>query len=582
MGRGQIHLGRRIRVLFVFFICFSVILLSRLVEIQVFDGQELFNIARKQRVKRVPVIPRRGFITDRNGEVLALNISLRSVEAVPYRLTDKAKVARVMSLYLGVNENALLQRLTQAKHYVLVKRRVHEEKAQALMESLKLLNLNSPKSPGVGVFAEDKRFYPKGVLASQVLGFAGVDSMGLSGVELSYNNDLRGKVSTVFAERDARGMLIPVSVNSQPTVEEGKNIRLTLDSQIQFIVEKELDRLMGAFAPRRAIAIVMNPGTGEILAMGSRPAFDPNNFLDFPDKVWSNPAISFLHEPGSTFKAFVAAAWIDSRPDFMKRFYCKGKLTFTHKKDKDQKYVLHDADAENHQGGHGFLDLQGILKYSCNIGAAQIGIQLGRNDFARYVEGFGFGKETHLGLEGEEKGSVVPKDGWSSTVLAHSAIGQGIAVTPIQMLTAFCAIANGGTLMQPYLLKEVRTPDGRVVKVMNPSPVRNVISQKTAKILSTYMERVVLEGTGKNAKVFGYRVAGKTGTAQKSAPRGGYIPGKFVASFIGFVPADDPKIAILVEVDEPRGSIYGSQVAAPAFSNIARDVLYALGVSSSS
>lgn len=550
----------RIKIIFflIILLCFS--LTFRLFNLQIKKGDYFLSIARKQREIKKDLPGKRGDIYDREDKLLTSNLILYSVVAEPYKIEDKRRVAKELSRILQIDEKELLYRLYTRYFFAHVKRKVSD----GIVKEIKSLNIK-----GIEFIPESKRFYPNGAVACHLLGFCGVDSQGLSGIELSYDKYLKGKDGFFKTEFDARGLRkglpIPVSYVREKEPEDGYDIFLTLDMNLQYLAEREAEETYNKWRAKGVTILMMNPKSGEILAAANRPVFDPNNFNKFREKDWKNPIISMVYEPGSTFKIFLIAAGLEEGIIKKKsKFYCGGEL-------KMYDIPLHDAEESE---AHGWLDIPGVLKHSCNICAAQIGLKIGKDKFCKYIKDFGFGNKTGVDLPAEEKGIFRPKT-WGEVDISRVSFGQGIAATPIQLLSGVCCIANGGILMQPYLVKEIRNSQGEIVKRFFPHIVRKVISQNTAKEITQYMVGVVEEGTGKLVKIEGYSVAGKTGTSQKSFGRLGYQK-RYISSFCGFIPAYFPKIAILVIIDEPKGEYFASRVAAPVFKKLAEESIYYL------
>jgi cell division protein FtsI (penicillin-binding protein 3) len=441
---------------------------------------------------------------------------------------------------------------------VWVARRVSPDKARAVRE----LGL-----AGVGLITEPRRFYPYKSLACHVLGFAGLDARGLEGLELEYGHALKGQRHTLTSLRDALGRTIHLTPAALTTLPEGNHLILTLDKGLQYQVEKVLAATVAEHRAAGGQAVVLDPATGEVLAMASVPAFNPNVFAEFPRETYRNRVVTDTFEPGSTFKTFVAAAaLVSSRVSLEERFDCEqGEW-------KVGGRVIHDT----HE--YGELDLADILKLSSNIGAAKVGRRVGADTLYDTFKAFGFGRKTGVDLPGESRGILRPPGSWREVDLANICFGQGVAVTSLQLAAAFGAIANGGVLMRPYLVKAHTDRAARLVHEAQPQVVRRVMSSREAAILARMLARVTEEGgTGTQARLEGLATAGKTGTAQKVDPAGGYSHSDYVASFGGFVPAGAPKVVVLVMIDTPRGQHYGGVVAGPAFRAIARAALDSLG-----
>lgn len=506
-------------------------------------------------MRDVPVEAKRGNIYDRNGQELVTSVSVDSAYAFPPQVKDKLEAAEKIAWALGMDKEDVYKKLNQNVGFVWLKRRIDYESAQRL----KALNIN-----GVELVEESTRFYRQGTLAAHVLGFVGVDNQGLTGIESVYDKELRGIPGRIVVEKDALGRNIPEAIHKFIPPVPGYNLVLTIDQTVQHFVERELDKIVDIHHPKLAVIIVMNPKTGEILAMGNRPSYNPGSWQKYPQEVWDrNPAIWYNYEPGSTFKIITAAAALEEgvvRPS--DTFYCTGYIKVA------DRFIRCWYD-----GGHGSQTFEEVCQNSCNPGFITVGLRMGKDKFYKYIRAFGFGQKTGISLPGEEVGIQIPEKDATDLNIATMSIGQSIAVTPIQLISAASAVANGGLLMKPSLVKAVTDKDGKMLKEFKPEPVRRVISAKTAETLMKLLTNVVQKGTGRNAFVDGYGAAGKTGTAQVVGD-GGYVEGKYVASFVGFAPADDPQIAALVMVAEPSGPVYfGSQVAAPVFKAIAQDTL---------
>jgi stage V sporulation protein D (sporulation-specific penicillin-binding protein) len=553
----------RKRLAYLFFLaafCF-LLLVARLVWLQLISGDELERSAWENRLREVKLEARRGDICDRNGKVLVTSVSCDSVGAMPVQVVNPRKTAAQLARVLGVDEEKVYQRLTERASFVWIKRKIDFKTAQQV-RSLRL--------KGIELIEESRRQYNSGALAAHVLGFVGVDNQGLTGVELAYEKKLLGKPGRIVIEQDATGRDIPAALHHLYPSVPGHTLVLTIDETIQYFVERELDKIVDTYRPANAVIIVMDPKTGEILAMGSRPSFEPANWDDFPQEVWDrNPAIWQLYEPGSTFKIVTAAAGLaEGVVGENSRFYCPGFI-----KVADRRIRCWKA------GGHGSESFLEVVQNSCNPGFIETGLRVGRDNFYKYVRAFGFGEPTGIDLPGEAGGILIPQEKATSLNVATMSIGQSVAVTPIQLVTAAAAVANGGVLVRPHVVRMIKSPDGKVVQEIKPERVRRVISAETARELVKLLENVILKGTGVNAYLDGYRTAGKTGTAQVVGPNGGYVPGKYVSSFVGFAPADDPRLVTLVVVWEPQGGVYfGSQVAAPVFKAVMQDALRYLGV----
>ena len=526
---------------------------GRAFQLQVLQGERLKRLGERQHLKEWLVLPKRGAVLDRASEPLALSLEAQSVYARPRRIQNPEAVSDSLAKILNLTD--VKQKITSDKPFVWIKRQIAPLEA----EQIQLLNVD-----GVGMFYEPNRYYPQGQLAGQVIGFVGRDSEGLEGLELQYNDYIRGEPGSSVIERDALGRRVLVQGVEGLQIPPGGDIHLTLDTSIQHLAEKELEATTTKYRAKAGVAIVVEPFTGEVLALANYPSFNPNNFSKQSSQQRRNRAVADSFEPGSTFKTILAAAALEEgvvgKEDL---FYCEmGKYSYAGK-------IIHDTHP------HGWLPFYKILQVSSNIGATKVAEKLKKDRYFMYLEKFGFGRVSGIDVPGEVPGLLRPPESWSAIDLATHAFGQGISATPMQMVMAYAAIANGGFLMRPYIVSRVLSPKGEVLLENQPYVRRRVISEKTSRLLASILTEVTNEGgTGMMANVEGFEVAGKTGTAQKAdLVHGGYASRKRVASFIGFVPADDPRLVLLVLVDEPEVNVYGGVVAAPAFRNIARGAL---------
>lgn len=561
MYTGNIVMRKRITMLLTIVTLALLALTLRLAYIQFVIGNDLQQRALDNRLREIEVEAKRGKIYDRNGKELAVSVSADSVGVYPVQIKEPEKVAKELSRILNLDEQEVFKKVSKRASFNWIKRKIEPGQAKAIKE----LNLK-----GVALFDEPRRYYPNGSLAAHLLGFVQLyGNVGGGGVEAALEQELSGIPGKIVVEYDAAGREIPQATHKYYPAQEGNSIVLTLDETIQHFVERELDKIVEKYQPKATSIILMEPKTGNILAMGSRPTYDPNNYGKFPQQVWRNYAVSDAYEPGSTFKVVTAAAGLEEavvRPE--DRFFDPGHYEVLGKKVKCWK-----------AGGHGSQSFIEVVENSCNPGFIDVGLELGVDKFSNYVRAFGFGVPTGIQLPGEASGILVNPKRATKLDLATMSIGQSNAVTPIQLVRAVSAVANGGKLMKPNLVKEVRDVEGNLVKKVEPEVIRQVISEETAVELRSILESVVANGTGKNAYVEGYRGAGKTGTAQKASPGGGYAQGKYIASFVGFAPANDPKIAALIIIDEPQGPVYyGGQIAAPVFNAVVGDALKYLGV----
>jgi cell division protein FtsI (penicillin-binding protein 3) len=537
-----------------------LVIAGRAFQLQVLQGERLMRLGERQHLKEWIVLPKRGALFDRAGEPLALSMESQSVYARPHRVQDPEKLSRELAQILNLRISDVKQKLSSDKPFVWIKRQVSSPEA----EKIQALN-----PAGVGMFYEPNRHYPQGQLAGQLIGFVGRDSEGLEGLELKYNDYIRGEAGSSVTERDALGRRVLVQGVERLRIPPGSDVHLTLNTSMQHIAEKELEAAVLKYRAKAGVAIVMEPFTGEVLALANYPAFDPNRYSKQSAEQRRNRAVTDSFEPGSTFKTILAAAALEEgvvgKEDL---FYCEmGKYSYAGK-------IIHDTHP------HGWLPFSKILQVSSNIGFTKVAQKLKKDRYFKYIEKFGFGQISGIDVPGEVAGLLRRSESWSAIDLATHAFGQGISTTPMQMVMAYAAIANGGFLMRPYVTRRVVSPQGEVVLENQPHMVRRVISEKTSRSLASMLRDVTNEGgTGMMANVDGFEVAGKTGTAQKADPvHGGYAAKKRVASFIGFVPANDPRLVALVLIDEPEVNVYGGIVAAPVFRNIAQASLRHLAV----
>ncbi|MBI2206167.1 MAG: transpeptidase family protein [Candidatus Rokubacteria bacterium] len=531
---------------------------ARLAWLQLVRHGELSAMAERQYSRTVVLHANRGPIVDRNGAPLATSIAAESLFAQPKQLGDPVRAAERLGPLLDMPPGEIHAALVSGKSFVWLKRRLEPAVAARIKEL---------REPGLGFIPEPLRLYPNRELAAHIVGFEGVDG-GLEGVERGWNGELAGTPGRALAGRDALGRdVVHPEVIQAPA--PGHGVMLTIDRAIQHIAERELDAVYRRTGAKTAMAVVMDPRTGDLLAVALRPTFNPNTFLDVPSRDhWRNRAVTDPFEPGSTFKAILAAAALEEgvvRPE--EPIYAEnGKITIA-------KTTIHDWKK------YGWLTFSEVLQHSSNVGSIKVGLALGRERYYRYMTAFGFGAPTGVGLAGESRGQLRDPGRWSALSLPTMSIGQEVSVTALQMVAAFGAIANGGTLMRPRLVRSVFDASGREVRRFEPRPVRQVVSPETARTLTRMLAAVVDGGTGQRAAIHGYDVAGKTGTAQKLDPatrRYSRAPG--VLSFVGFAPATEPRFVMLTMLDEPQNEKWGSEAAAPVFAAIGREVLRYLEV----
>jgi cell division protein FtsI (penicillin-binding protein 3) len=536
------------------------VLLLRLVSLQIVSAEDLSERAQRQREKGVEIEAERGTIYDRRGGVLATNVEVPSLYAVPALIRNPRATASVLSRRLGLARRAVLERLRSDRSFVWIKRKIDPAAAKGI-EKLGI--------EGLGFLAESQRFYPKRYLLGQVLGFAGIDNQGLEGLEREYDRYLRGEKRTMVLERDARGNPIFQKGLDYSGLEPGRDLVLTIDEVIQHIAGRELDEAMESSRADNGSVIVMDPRTGEILAMAVRPAFNPNNLNGYEPNQWRTRTVTDAYEPGSTFKLVVAAAALEeNRVDPSDVIFCENGAM------RVGGAVIHDHLK------FGELTFSQVIQKSSNIGTAKVAMRLGPDTVFQYARKFGFSERSGIDLMGEAYGLVRDPDDWSGRSLVSVAIGQEVAVTPLQLVTAYSAVANGGVLLKPYLVSEIRDPDGGRVAKFEPRVRRRILRRETAGRLTEILEGTVEEGgTAEEALLSDYTVAGKTGTAQKIDPETRrYSPSQYITSFVGYAPAEEPRITVLVVLDSPKGPAWGGTVAAPVFKRIAEQTLHYLGV----
>ncbi len=558
MNYGDPYRGRCVAAAVLLLLGFAVVLF-RLFNLQVLQAAELTVKADRQHRKSVTIEGARGVIQDRHGKVLAMNVDVPSVFGIPTSLDDPSSVARDLAHVLPVRAVEIEKKLKQDRSFVWLARKLDPEQGHRI-EALSL--------GGIGTVMEGRRFYPKGPLLAHVLGFAGMDGQGLEGIEHRYEQILHGEKQLVVMERDALGRTVFPKGLTEQGPSPGHTVTLTIDEVIQYIAEKELEEMVAATRAKGGIVIVMEPRTGAILALAVSPRFDPNSVRDLPAARWRNRAVTDAYEPGSTMKAFVAAAALEEK------IMEPGSMIFGENGAfRTANTVIHDHEKM------GWITFAQMIQKSSNIGAAKTGMALGQERLYHYLKSFGFGERTEIDLPGEMAGLLKDMRYWGKRSLASISMGQEVGVTPLQLVTAMSAVANGGWLMKPYIVSSIRDASGKIVAEQGPQVRRQPISLETAGTLTGILEGVVTKGTGSRAAVPGYRVAGKTGTAQKIDPKTGvYSSTLFVGSFVGFVPADDPRLAIVAVIDEPYAEAWGGVVAAPVFRSVAEQALRYLGV----
>lgn len=553
--------GRIVAVFIIVGLAFALVVM-RLVYLQVIERSKLAARAERQQEQVVTLEPKRGTIFDRRGRELAVSLDVDSVYGIPSRIDNPRELAQRLSRILRQDPRMLERKLAGDRHFVWLSRKVDPTKAEKVKE------LGSEE---IRLRSEARRFYPKKALAGPVLGFTNVDNQGLEGIERAYDKMLSGVNGWVLAEKDAMGrMVFPGGPGFQFQMPKpGCDIILTIDEVIQHITEKELDAALASSHAKGGVCIVMNPQTGEVLALSVRtngyghPAFNPNEPQRYKPAEWRNRAVTDAFEPGSIFKPVLAAAALEERVVHpFERIDCSaGRIQLADR-------VIKDA----HENG--VLTFTDVIAESSNVGTIKVALRLGKDRFYKYITAFGFGKKTGVDLPGEISGLLRDSRMWSGVSIGEVAIGQEIGVTPMQMAAVYSALANGGTLMKPYIVSEIVDHGGGTGKKITCQPMGRAISEETCAKVNRMLQRVVESGTGQKARPSGYTAAGKTGTAQKIDHRtGGYSKKDYVSSFVGFAPASAPKLVIVVMIDTPEGIVWGGSVAAPVFKAVAEQSL---------
>ncbi|SDJ74281.1 stage V sporulation protein D [Sediminibacillus albus] len=563
---SNVTMRKRIVTVFLLGILVFGIIDIRLGYVQFVLGDWLMGQAKELWSRDIVFEPERGEILDKNGEVLAENVSAPTVMLVPRQIKDPEQTAGYLAKILGMDKEKAYQEVTKNENIVRLHpdgRKISEEKAEAI----RALGLE-----GVYIAEDSKRHYPNGSYLSHVLGFSGIDNQGLMGLELYYDEMLSGEKGSLSYFSDAKGQrMANLADVYQPPV-DGNNLKLSIDSKVQTIIERELDLAVSKYNPDGALAIAVDPKTGGVLGMSSRPTFDPENYQAFDSGIYNkNLPIWSTYEPGSTFKIITLAAALEE------------KAVDLHEDEYYDDGSIEVGGAHLHcwkSGGHGQQTYLEVVQNSCNPGFVSLGEKLGKEKLFSYIDNFGFGKKTGIDLQGEGKGILFKPENVGPVELATTAFGQGVSVTPIQQVMAVAAAVNGGYLYEPYLADEWIDPvTNKVIEKNQPNLQRRVISEETSKQIREALESVVAKGTGRSAYVEGYRVGGKTGTAQKVGKDGKYMSNNHIVSFIGFAPADDPEIVVYVAIDNPKDTVqFGGVVAAPIVGNVIGDSLRALGV----
>lgn len=558
----NIHSRMKIALLIITFV--FIVIIARVFYIQVIDYKKLNKYAGNLWSRNLPIKADRGLIYDRNGVVLADNVTTTSLVLIPNQIKDKEGTTQKLAEILGVSYEDMYKHVSKKTSI----ERVHPEGRQLSYETAD--KIKDLKLDGVYLVKESKRSYPYDTYLAHTLGFVGVDNQGLSGIELTYDKYLTGEDGAIKYYSDAKGNRLKLNeVYEQP--QDGMNITLTINNEIQSSLERELDNAVTKYDPDRAIGIVMDPNNGEILAMSARPNFSPSNYQDYSlEEINRNLPIWATYEPGSTFKIITLAAALE-----------EGKVDL----DKDTYNDSGSIKVENatlhcwKHGGHGHETFLQVVENSCNPGFVVLGQRLGKNKLFEYIDKFGFGKKTGIDLNGEGTGIIFDLNKVGPVELATTAFGQGVSVTPIQQITAVSAAINGGKLYKPYIVKSINEPEtNTVIQENKKTLVRQVISEKTSAEVRRALESVVANGSGRTAYIDGYRVGGKTGTAQK-VENGHYLDNNYILSFIGFLPADDPQVVVYVAVDNPKGTVqYGGTTVGPIAKAVLKDSIKALNI----
>ena len=558
----KIHKRMKIILLGIIF-CFLLIII-KVFYIQVIEYDDLSLLASSLWNRNLPIEADRGKILDSNGIVLANNLTTTSLILIPSQIKDKEKVSEDLAQILGVTKEEMDKHVNKKTSI----ERVHPEGRRLSYEIAD--KINKLNYDGVYLVRESKRYYPYDTMLANTLGFVGIDNQGLAGLELIYDDYLTGESGAIKYASDAKGQRLELSeVYVQP--QNGIDVMLTINYDIQSALERELDNVVTKYKPDNTLAIVMDPNSGAILAMGSRPSFNPNNYQDYTiEEINRNLPIWSTYEPGSTFKIITLASAIEEKVVDLEKdtFYDSGAVHVENARIRCWK-----------AGGHGAQTFLQVVQNSCNPGFVELGQRLGKEKLFSYIHNFGFGKKTGIDLSGEGSGILFKLDRVGPVELATTSFGQGVSVTPLQQITAVSAAINGGTLYKPYIVKALLEPETKdVIKNIEPTKVRDVISKETSEKVRYALESVVALGTGRNAYIDGYRVGGKTGTAQK-VNNGVYMIGNYIVSFIGFLPADNPEVIAYVAVDHPRGiTQYGGTVSAPIAKAILEEAIDALDI----
>ena len=560
--------NQRIRYLFIIVILLFFIIFFKIVYVQVFSYDKLSSLSDDLWSRELPISAARGKILDRNGKVLADNITITSLVIIPNQVENPSRVAKVISSILGVSYDDMYKHVTKKTSI----ERVHPEGRNLSFEVAD--KINSYGFAGVYLVKESKRYYPNKNMLSHVLGYTGIDNQGLSGIELLYDKYLTGEDGAIKYYSDAKGSRLDMAeVYNEP--ESGLDVMLTIDYDIQTSIERELDNIVGMFSPDHALAVAMDPNTGEVLAMSSRPDFDPNNYKKYSTETLNrNLPIWMTYEPGSTFKIITTAAAVEEKVVNLEKdtFYDTGSVTVSGSKLKCWK-----------AGGHGHQTMLQVFENSCNPGFVKMGFLLGKDRLFNYLKLFKFGQKTDIDLSGEGKGIIFDVSDVNDLELATTAFGQGVSVTPIQQVTAVSSIVNGGNLYKPYIMKSILDSKTNNIYLKHEKEfVKKTISKSTSETLKMALESVVASGGGKVTYIDGYRVGGKTGTAQK-VENGRYLENNYIMSFMAVLPSNDPKIVLYLAIDNPKKTaLLSSYTTTPFVRKILLDIINIMNISKQS
>lgn len=550
------------------FVMLYLAVAGRLAYVQVFENEQYQKWADKIRSRDIAIPAERGTIYDRSGAVLAVNIETASIYADLREVREPEITACRVASIMGCDTDPIQTKLTGDKKFVWLGRQVDARIADRIRDE-------RAKFKGIGYQRDTRRVYPAGALAAQILGFTNIDNKGVEGIECVVDDELGGQPGLTRAELDGSRRVIPETRHVVREPRAGHNVYLTIDLTIQHIAEQALARMGKKFKPYHACAIVIKPDTGEVLALANYPTYDPNKARSVKPALWRNRAVADLYEPGSTLKVVTVAAGLNEGYSARQVFAsCSGKEQIGGGRIRCSLHHPYEA-------GHGTVDMYQIIRHSCNIGAAHLAFRLGAKRLYDYEKSFGLLNKPKSGFGCEAVGWVEPPDQWRAMRLANVGFGQGLAVTPLQMAGVYSTIANNGKYVKPHVIKEIRSAEGEIVKSYTGQPGHRVISEEAANELKRMLAACAEEGTGKTAQILGRTVAGKTGSAQVARSDGkGYEASAFVASFMGFVPAYQPRLVIAVVVNRPQGSHFGATVAAPVFREIGEKSLWYMKVPS--